>query len=49
MERERKIKNFTFIENGSADFDEKNICCENQGDHVVNIFWRIVEIRGRQI
>jgi len=30
MEGESKIKKVVFLENGSTDFDEKNICYEHQ-------------------
>ena len=35
MEEERKMKNVTFLKNGSADFDEKNISFEHQWYYLV--------------
>ena len=45
--RKKIFKNVTFLEHGLTDFDERKICCEHQWDHLVNIFWKIIDKNWR--
>ena len=43
IEGKRKIKNVIFIEKDLADSDEKNVCCQHHWDHLLKIFWKIID------